>query len=141
AVVLTKNEEGHCRLRFSGTSNIIETLDSLGEVPLPPYIVRKHRGHSPGDRERYQTVFARQAGSVAAPTAGLHFTERLLNEIRARGVHVCFVTLHVGLGTFAPVKAEPVELHVMHEERFHLDSATVDTINDAKSLGRRVIAV
>jgi len=141
AVALAKNSAGHCRLRFSGTPDIAELLDLLGEVPLPPYIARDEPWKSADDRERYQTVFAREYGSVAAPTAGLHFTKQLLNTIRERGVQVCFVTLHVGLGTFAPVKVENVEHHVMHEERFHLDADAADTINQAKSLKRRVIAV
>ncbi len=93
------------------------------------------------DRDRYQTVFARPAGSVAAPTAGLHFTEKLLDQIRARGVKVCFVTLHVGLGTFAPVKAETLAEHKMHAERFELGEETALAVNEAKNSGQRVIAV
>jgi S-adenosylmethionine:tRNA ribosyltransferase-isomerase len=160
ATVLDTNEEGHRRLSFTGTPDIVLALDALGEVPLPPYIQRKplEKGHmaaplpSPParssrgegealDRERYQTVFAEPAGSVAAPTAGLHFTEPLLDEIRARGVRVCFVTLHVGPGTFAPVKAETLAGHRMHEERFELSEETARTINEAKRDGRRIIAV
>jgi S-adenosylmethionine:tRNA ribosyltransferase-isomerase len=138
--VLEKNEEGHCRLAFEGVPNILVAADHLGEVPLPPYIERSGR---PGetDRERYQTVFARQPGSVAAPTAGLHFTEELLNRIKRLGVEVCFVTLHVGLGTFAPVKSEEVSGHVMHEERYELSLATAQTIHRVKRQGGRVIAV
>ncbi len=107
ATVLDKNDEGHRRLRFSGAPNIADLLDALGEVPLPPYIVRADQSRMEQDRQRYQTVFARPPGSVAAPTAGLHFTQSLLSDIAARGVQVGFLTLHVGLGTFAPVKAEP----------------------------------
>lgn len=140
ATVEETNDEGHRRLRFSGTKNIIETLDRLGEMPLPPYIQRK-TGSAPSDRERYQTVFAQPPGSVAAPTAGLHFTDALLEEIRARGVQTCFVTLHVGLGTFAPVKADTIAGHKMHEERYVLSEETALAINNAKREGRRVIAV
>ena len=112
------NEEGHRRLQFSGTPDISLELDRLGEVPLPPYIERQFQ--LPEDKERYQTVYAKTAGSVAAPTAGLHFTPELLEQIRARGVQICFVTLHVGAGTFLPVKTETLAAHKMHEERFEL---------------------
>jgi S-adenosylmethionine:tRNA ribosyltransferase-isomerase len=141
ATVLETNKEGHRRLRFGGAINIADLLDRLGEVPLPPYIVRSDSSHRERDRQRYQTVFAQPAGSVAAPTAGLHFTESLLAEISARGVQVCFLTLHVGLGTFAPVKAETIAAHIMHEERYELGEETARAINEAKSAGRRVIAV
>ncbi|HWD93844.1 MAG TPA: tRNA preQ1(34) S-adenosylmethionine ribosyltransferase-isomerase QueA [Verrucomicrobiae bacterium] len=145
ATVLEKNEEGHCRLRFSGTKNIFEALDQVGEVPLPPYIHRDAGAPGTGpagfDRERYQTVFAQPPGSVAAPTAGLHFTESLLEEIRARGVQICFVTLHVGLGTFLPVKADTLAEHKMHEERYEVSAETARAINEAKREGRRVLAV
>jgi S-adenosylmethionine:tRNA ribosyltransferase-isomerase len=145
AAVLEKNEEGHRRLRFSGTKNIFEALDRLGEVPLPPYIHRAagapDTSSARADSERYQTVFAQPPGSVAAPTAGLHFTESLLEEIRARGVRICFVTLHVGLGTFASVKTETLAEHKMHEERYELTEETARAINDAKRENRRIIAV
>jgi S-adenosylmethionine:tRNA ribosyltransferase-isomerase len=138
AVVLAKNDEGHCRLSFVGTTDIVRELDALGEIPLPPYI---ERAAGTDDDTRYQTVFAQPAGSVAAPTAGLHFTPELLDELRARGVQIHFVTLHVGLGTFAPVKSENLTDHVMHEERFELPADTAAAINAAKREGRRVIAV
>ena len=145
ATVLATNDEGHRRLRFNGVNNILHELDRLGEVPLPPYIRRRpgtpSTSSASADRERYQTVYAQPPGSVAAPTAGLHFTESLLAEIRARGVQVCFVTLHVGLGTFAPVKAETLSAHTMHEERYVLSEETARIINAAKREGRRVIAV
>jgi S-adenosylmethionine:tRNA ribosyltransferase-isomerase len=141
ATVVEVNEEGHRRLRFSGTKNIFSELDKLGEVPLPPYITRPKASRAQEDRERYQTIFAQPPGSVAAPTAGLHFTESLLEEIRARGVQICFVTLHVGLGTFAGVKTETLAEHKMHEERYHLSEETARAINDAKREGRRIIAV
>ena len=139
ATVAEVNDEGHRRLKFSGTPGISGELDSIGEIPLPPYIERHHQISA--DKDRYQTVFAQPAGSVAAPTAGLHFTAALLDEIRAGGVDICFVTLHVGLGTFQPVKAETLAAHKMHEERFEVGEATVRAVNDAKSAGRRVIAV
>jgi S-adenosylmethionine:tRNA ribosyltransferase-isomerase len=141
ATVLDKNDEGHQRLRFAGAPNIADLLDVLGEVPLPPYIARADTSPMEQDRQRYQTVFARPPGSVAAPTAGLHFTESLLAEISAHGVQVCFLTLHVGLGTFAPVKAETIAAHIMHEERYDLSEETARAINAAKAAGRRVIAV
>jgi S-adenosylmethionine:tRNA ribosyltransferase-isomerase len=141
ATVLEKNEAGHRRLRFTGTADISLALENLGEVPLPPYIERAIPGSTDADRQRYQTVFADPAGSVAAPTAGLHFTDELLAEIRARGVRVCFVTLHVGLGTFAPVKADTPAAHHMHEERYELSEETARTINEAKADGRRIVAV
>ena len=135
------NAEGHRRLQFSGTVNLFAVLDGLGETPLPPYIHRDETGEAPEDRERYQTVFAAAAGSVAAPTAGLHFTPELLARLRGAGVEVGFVTLHVGLGTFAPVKSDTLADHVMHEERYEISAGTAALVNDAKRTGRRVIAV
>lgn len=139
ATVLEVNNEGHRRLRFSGTPDILGELEALGEIPLPPYIERAHQQAE--DKARYQTVFAQPAGSVAAPTAGLHFTEELLEEIRALGVRICFVTLHVGLGTFQPVKTGTLAEHKMHEERFEVGEATVRAVNEAKTNGGRVLAV
>ncbi len=138
AVVLEKNAEGHCRVCFHGTANILDELESHGEIPLPPYIARTAGSE---DDSRYQTVFAAPAGSVAAPTAGLHFTPEVLDALRARGVQIHFVTLHVGLGTFTPVKAAELASHIMHEERFELPAPTADAINAAKRDRRRVIAV
>jgi S-adenosylmethionine:tRNA ribosyltransferase-isomerase len=139
ATVVEVNAEGHRRLKFSGTADIRGDLDAIGEIPLPPYIERDRQ--QPEDRARYQTVYAQPAGSVAAPTAGLHFTEGLLDEIRARGVSICFVTLHVGLGTFQPVKVDTLAEHKMHEERFEVSATTARLVNEAKSAGHRVIAV
>ena len=139
ATVVDVNDEGHRRLKFSGRPDIITELDRLGEIPLPPYITRDEL--QPADRERYQTVFAQPPGSVAAPTAGLHFTEKILGEIRARGAQVCFVTLHVSLGTFASVHADKLADHVMHEERYEVGEVTAKAVNTAKNEGRRVIAV
>ncbi len=139
ATVTALNAEGHRRLHFSGTPNLFEELDALGELPLPPYIERQ--GEQVGDRDRYQTVFAQPAGSVAAPTAGLHFTPELLDKIRLREINICFITLHVGAGTFLPVKAENVTEHRMHAEHFEVGEATANAVNAAKQNGRRVIAV
>jgi S-adenosylmethionine:tRNA ribosyltransferase-isomerase len=141
AVVAGTNAEGHRRLRFEGTPDILQTAEEIGQVPLPPYITREPGAHDPLDLERYQTVYAQPAGSVAAPTAGLHFTEALLAEVRALGVTVCFVTLHVGLGTFAPVKAETLAAHTMHEERYELSPETAGNLNAARQEGRRIFAV
>ena len=141
AEVLEKNEEGHARLRFVGTEDFLAELEVLGEMPLPPYIRRTAHGQTTEDAERYQTVYANPAGSVAAPTAGLHFTEALLEQLRAREVETHTVTLHVGLGTFAPVKADALAEHRMHSERYTLPAETADAINAAKAEGRRVIAV
>jgi S-adenosylmethionine:tRNA ribosyltransferase-isomerase len=139
AEVMETNDKGDRRLNFSGTPDIRDQLERLGETPLPPYI---HRNHElPEDRERYQTVFAELGGSVAAPTAGLHFTPELLEQIHGRGVQVCFITLHVGPGTFLPVKAETLAAHKMHEERFEIGAETARIVNEARNSSRRVIAV
>jgi S-adenosylmethionine:tRNA ribosyltransferase-isomerase len=140
ATVTAKNDEGHCRLHFEGCPDVRDELSTFGEVPLPPYIERAS-GADAADLARYQTVFARPPGSVAAPTAGLHFTHEILAQIHALGAQVHFVTLHVGLGTFAPVKAGNIEEHVMHEEVFELPAGTAEAVNLAKAEGRRVIAV
>ena len=141
AEVLEKNGEGWCRLQFQGVTDLRKTLQLLGEIPLPPYLSRASSGEEPPDRIRYQTVYARQDGSVAAPTAGLHFTPALLDVIRARGVDVQFVTLHVGHGTFAPVKTGNLEEHRMHEEWYEVPPATADAWQRARAEGRRVVAV
>jgi len=139
AEVTDFNAEGHRRLRLSETKNIFDELDALGEMPLPPYIER--HGENADDKERYQTVFSKPAGSVAAPTAGLHFTPETLEKIRAHGVKICFITLHVGAGTFLPVKVENIAEHKMHSERFEIGQDTVSAVNAAKKSGQRVIAV
>jgi S-adenosylmethionine:tRNA ribosyltransferase-isomerase len=141
ATVVGTDPEGHRRLRFEGGGDIAARLVDLGEVPLPPYINRPDGGPGEEDTQRYQTVYARAAGSVAAPTAGLHFTESLLDRVASLGVRVCFLTLHVGFGTFAPVKAETLAGHIMHEERYCLSEAAVRLIQVAKAGGYRVIAV
>ena len=141
ATVAAKNPEGHRRLLFSGGKNILDELERIGETPLPPYI-RPHSTMLEAEaRRRYQTVYAGPPGSVAAPTAGLHFTPDLLERVRGLGIKTCFVTLHVGPGTFAPVKAQAIEAHQMHAERYSLEASTVAAIVEARRKGRRVIAV
>ena len=139
ATVVEINSDGHRRLHFSGCKNILDELNHLGEVPLPPYI--KRAAPSAEDVDRYQTIYAHSPGSVAAPTAGLHFTPALLDSLRAAGIETCHLTLHVGPGTFAPVKVDDLEHHTMHEERFVVSEKTADQVNRAKADGRRVIAI
>jgi S-adenosylmethionine:tRNA ribosyltransferase-isomerase len=141
ATVIGNNEEGHRRLRFEGTADLSEELPRIGEIPLPPYVKRADSTELADDWERYQTVYAQLAGSIAAPTAGLHFTPPLLEKIGALGAKICFVTLHVGLGTFAPVKVENLAEHLMHEEVYEVPLETSRIINDAKRAGQRIVAV
>jgi S-adenosylmethionine:tRNA ribosyltransferase-isomerase len=141
ATVLETNEEGHRRLNFSGTTDLLAELPRLGEIPLPPYIKRIEHAELTDDWERYQTIYAQPYGSVAAPTAGLHFTSQILERIRVIGVRICCVTLHVGLGTFAPVKADRLDEHVMHRERYEISPEAAAAINDGKRSGGRVVAV
>lgn len=129
-------EHGGRVLTFHYDGIFYEILESLGEMPLPPYIKAQLE-----DRERYQTVYARERGSAAAPTAGLHFTEQLLDDIREKGVHIAFITLHVGLGTFRPVNVENVEEHDMHAEFYQMTEETSRLLNDVKQRGGRIIAV
>jgi S-adenosylmethionine:tRNA ribosyltransferase-isomerase len=141
AVVREKDAEGLCRLLFEGIDDLNNALDEIGEVPLPPYIERPDNPDWSRDAERYQTVYARAAGAVAAPTAGLHFTPELLGCLERQGIELCRVTLHVGLGTFAPVKCERITDHVMHAERYELSTIAADQINRARAAGRRIVAV
>jgi S-adenosylmethionine:tRNA ribosyltransferase-isomerase len=134
--VLEILEGGNRVVKFFYDGNFYNILDRIGEMPLPHYITEKLE-----DKDRYQTVYAENLGSAAAPTAGLHFTPELLDRIREKGVKVCFVTLHVGLGTFRPVKADKIEDHHMHSEHYHLPKETADLINETKKNGGRVIAV
>ncbi|MDR1806197.1 MAG: tRNA preQ1(34) S-adenosylmethionine ribosyltransferase-isomerase QueA [Clostridium sp.] len=136
ARVLRVREDGNREIRFSYAGRFLELLDELGEMPLPPYITEKL-----ADKDRYQTVYAREPGSAAAPTAGLHFTPELLEEIRARGVDVAPITLHVGLGTFRPVKAARIEEHHMHREWYSIPKKSAELIAAAKAGGGRVVAV
>lgn len=136
AEVLDVLEEGNRLIRFKYKGIFEEILDQLGEMPLPPYITHKLQ-----DKNRYQTVYARHEGSAAAPTAGLHFTNELLEEIQAKGVKIARITLHVGLGTFRPVKVENVLDHHMHSEFFMINHEAAKIINETKKGGRRVISV
>ena len=121
-----------------GDADFFSLLETIGHVPLPPYIAR---GDSAGDRERYQTVYARERGSVAAPTAGLHFTAEILGRMRERGIETCEVTLHVGLGTFQPVRVDRVEEHRLHSEAYSISDEAAEKIRRARSEGRRIVAV
>ena len=134
--VLDMVEEGNRLIRFTYEGIFEEILDRLGEMPLPPYITHKLE-----DKERYQTVYAKHDGSAAAPTAGLHFTEELLDEVGTMGVNIAHVTLHVGLGTFRPVKVENVEEHHMHSEYYVVEEDQAELINHTRQAGHRVIAV
>lgn len=134
--VLDVVDDGNRLIRFSYDGIFEEILDRLGQMPLPPYIT-----HQLEDKNRYQTVYAKHNGSAAAPTAGLHFTRELLDEIREKGVRIAEVTLHVGLGTFRPVKVEQIQEHHMHSEYFEIDGNAAQIINDTKQKGGRVFCV
>lgn len=134
--IVEVKEDGNRLIQFSCEGNFFDVLDQIGQMPLPPYITEKLQ-----DKERYQTVYSKETGSAAAPTAGLHFTEALMDKLRAKGIKIAEVTLHVGLGTFRPVKAEEVTDHKMHSEHYCLPQETADLINQTKANGGRVIAV
>lgn len=136
ATVVEELEHGGRIVEFSYDGIFLEVLESLGEMPLPPYIHEKLE-----DRERYQTVYAKENGSAAAPTAGLHFTEDLLQKIEDKGVHLVYLTLHVGLGTFRPVSVDNLDEHEMHSEYYQFSQEAADTLNQVKAKGGRVIAV
>ncbi|WP_283607483.1 tRNA preQ1(34) S-adenosylmethionine ribosyltransferase-isomerase QueA [Faecalispora anaeroviscerum] len=136
AEVLEIIEGGNRLVKFSYQGNFYAVLDQIGQMPLPPYIKKKLE-----DQERYQTVYSREVGSAAAPTAGLHFTKELLEKIREKGIKIGYVTLHVGLGTFRPVSADKITDHKMHSEHYWLPQETADLINETKKTGGRVISV
>lgn len=136
AEVIDISEDGSRFLKFIYRGIFEEILDRLGEMPLPPYIQEKLE-----DKERYQTVYSKEIGSAAAPTAGLHFTKELLKKIEEKGIEICFITLHVGLGTFRPVKVEDVTKHKMHSEFYIIRDDVAQKINKAKDEGRRIVAV
>lgn len=138
AVIKDYGNDGTRIVEFEYKGIFMERLEELGNMPLPPYIERPDNSD---DRERYQTVYCKDEGSVAAPTAGLHFTEELLKKAEEKGIKLVYVTLHVGIGTFRPVKCEDVEDHHMHFEEYHIDKEAADTINNVKRNGGRVIAV
>ena len=136
AEVLEKKEEGIVRVKLIYNGILMEILDELGEMPLPPYIHEKLQ-----DKDRYQTVYAKNIGSAAAPTAGLHFTKELLDELKDKGVEILFITLHVGLGTFRPVEVENVLEHHMHSEFYQMSKDVAERLNLAKKEGRKIYAV
>lgn len=136
ATVEDRTDFGGRVLKFTYDGDFYERLDEIGEMPLPPYIHERLQ-----DRERYQTVYSKTPGSAAAPTAGLHFTPEVLEEIAARGATVCYVTLDVGLGTFRPVPVTQIEAHHMHSETYNVSEETARLINEAKRAGRRIVAV
>ena len=136
AEVAEVKDDGNRVVDFDCDENFFATLDKIGQMPLPPYITEELK-----DKERYQTVYSRELGSAAAPTAGLHFTREMLAELKAQGVNIAYVTLHVGLGTFRPVKEDDVLKHHMHTEHFMLPQETADLINATKASGGRVISV
>ena len=133
---IEEKEEGIRRFKLEYNGILYEILDKLGTMPLPPYIHEKL-----DDQSIYQTVYAKEVGSAAAPTAGLHFTNELLEKIKEKNINICYVTRHVGLGTFRPVKVSKVEDHKMHSEYFHMSSEVADILNKAKKEGRRIISV
>lgn len=136
AKCLEVDDEGIRKIEFKYDGIFMEILDKLGTMPLPPYIKTKLK-----DKDRYQTVYAKNIGSAAAPTAGLHFTNELLGKIKNKGIIICYVTLHVGLGTFRPVKVEDVSKHKMHSEYYEMNEETANILNKAKEEGRRIISV
>jgi S-adenosylmethionine:tRNA ribosyltransferase-isomerase len=138
AEVIARGSFGERRIRFAPVSDFMGLIENLGHVPLPPYITRSDR---PADRERYQTVYARERGSVAAPTAGLHFTPEILGRLRERGIETTEITLHVGLGTFQPVREDVVERHKLHKEHFSISEQAAASINAALESHRRIVAI
>ncbi|HEM4770480.1 TPA: tRNA preQ1(34) S-adenosylmethionine ribosyltransferase-isomerase QueA [Streptococcus suis] len=136
ATIVEESEHGGRIVEFSYEGIFLEVLESLGEMPLPPYIHEKLE-----DRERYQTVYAKENGSAAAPTAGLHFTQELLEKIEAKGVKLVYLTLHVGLGTFRPISVDNVDEHEMHSEFYNLSAEAAQTLNQVKDSGGRIVAV
>ncbi len=140
AEVLEKNEEGRVFVRFETQGNFNDVLDRIGQTPLPPYIKREN-GKSGADKNRYQTVFAKQRGAIAAPTAGLHFTAEILDEIKAVGATIAEITLHVGYGTFEPVRVSDLSEHKVMPERCEISEETSEILNRAKAENKRIIAV
>jgi S-adenosylmethionine:tRNA ribosyltransferase-isomerase len=135
---VTGRQDEFFRIRIEGAENVISVLEKIGKMPLPPYIERDEEGH---DRERYQTVYASERGAVAAPTAGLHFDAVLLDALRKKGIDIAFVTLHVGAGTFQPVRVSDIRDHRMHKEWIQVPQQVVEQVNRTKKAGGRVIAV
>ena len=138
AEVIARGSFGERRIRFAPASDFMGLIENLGHVPLPPYITRSDR---PADRERYQTIYARERGSVAAPTAGLHFTPEILSSLRERGIETTEITLHVGLGTFQPIREDVIERHKLHKEHFSISEQAAASINAALESHRRIVAI
>ncbi len=139
--IVCRNNTGSWIIKFEDRKKFLEMLENSGRMPLPPYIKRKLDNiQYTDDKERYQTIYAKKMGAIAAPTAGLHFTPELLQKITNKGVNIVFVTLHVGLGTFKPIKNEDFRQHIIHEEFYNIPNETIDTIYNAKLLGKKVIA-
>ena len=140
--LVCRNDTGSWTIRFENRKKFIEMLENSGRMPLPPYIKRNPEDKSSGihDEERYQTIYAKKMGAIAAPTAGLHFTENILQELTNKGIKIVYITLHVGLGTFKTIKEEDFRQHTIHKEFYNIPEAAIDTINKAKSLGKRIIA-
>jgi S-adenosylmethionine:tRNA ribosyltransferase-isomerase len=142
AQILDKSDEGVCKLKISANEDVRTILDKIGFPPLPPYIKRgAELRQAQIDKKRYQTVYARHAGAIAAPTAGLHLTDKLINQLKGRGVSFAHITLHIGIGTFKPISTVTVEQHKMHSERFSINEENAQIINAAKQQGRRIIAI
>lgn len=138
--VTAKNDDGRVFVRFHARRDFYEVLNEIGKMPVPPYIKREATSVDT-DRERYQTVFAKERGAIAAPTAGLHFNEEVLQALREMGVTIAEITLHVGYGTFEPVRADSLSEHSVSAENYHISPETADTLNAARSEGRRIVAV
>lgn len=138
AEVISRGEFGERQVRFAPVNEFFAVVDKIGHIPLPPYIARPDRSE---DHERYQTVYARERGSVAAPTAGLHFTSEIFEELRHRAIETTEITLHVGLGTFQPIRTEKVEEHRLHSEKYLISPQSADTIQQARHESRRIIAI
>ncbi len=140
--LVCRNDTGSWTIKFEDRRKFIEMLENSGRMPLPPYIKRDPEDKSSGtdDEERYQTIYAKKMGAIAAPTAGLHFTESILQELTNKGIKIVYITLHVGLGTFKTVKEEDFRQHTIHKEFYNIPEAAIASINKAKSLGKRIIA-
>jgi len=139
AEVIEKTDVGRVLVRFDADGDLTQKIDEIGQTPLPPYI--KREGGRDSDRERYQTVYAKERGAIAAPTAGLHFTPEIMNAVNAAGVEIAEITLHVGYGTFEPVRVENLSQHTVMSERYSIDDETSNMLNSARAEGRRIVAV
>jgi S-adenosylmethionine:tRNA ribosyltransferase-isomerase len=142
AEILNKTDQGGCRLKIKTDANVETILEKIGFPPLPPYIKRgRDQSQAAIDKLRYQTVYARHTGAVAAPTAGLHFTDELIKQLKQTGIHLAYITLHIGEGTFKPITTDNIEEHKMHQEQFSIDEKNAQIVNATKEKGGRIIAV